>query len=100
MVPQIPYLHAGTRWALGKKHEGTCTRHDAGQLSDTHSYTDFATAGQDAFALVAFLCIYGGKQIQSNKLADFSISRAKVHDTYCRRRRHQSTSTLYPPECL
>ncbi|KAH9998659.1 cytochrome P450 [Russula vinacea] len=35
VVPRIPYLHAGTRWALGKKHE------------------DFATAGQDAFALVS-----------------------------------------------
>ena len=23
MVRQIPYLHAGTRWALGGKHEGT-----------------------------------------------------------------------------
>lgn len=22
VVPQIPYLHAGTRWALGKKHDG------------------------------------------------------------------------------
>jgi hypothetical protein len=35
VVPQIPYLHAGKVWALGKKHE------------------DFVTAGQDAFALMS-----------------------------------------------
>jgi cytochrome P450 len=35
MFPQVPYLHAGTTWALGRKHE------------------DFVTAGQDAIALIS-----------------------------------------------
>ena len=67
---------------------------DAGELFETHFYTDFATAGQDAFALVAFLNTYWWKQTQSHKLAGFSISCAKFHDTHCRCRRYQSMSTL------
>ena len=30
-----------------------------GDLPETHFYTDFTTAGQDAFAMVAFLAFYG-----------------------------------------
>jgi hypothetical protein len=54
-VGQIPYLLLGITWGLSKKHEGT----DASQtiqwkLSKTYT-TVFATAGQDAFAMVPFL---------------------------------------------
>jgi hypothetical protein len=65
-----------------------------GKLSEMHSYIDFATAGQDAFARVSFLTdLVGGMQTQSSQLADFSISYAKVRDIYCRPRRHQGTYT-------
>jgi hypothetical protein len=53
---QIPYLHPGDSWALRKKYEGTGVRQTThGELSETHSYTDFAATGRDAFSVVAFL---------------------------------------------
>jgi hypothetical protein len=56
--------------------------------------TDFVMAGQDAFAQVNFsYALLGIMQIQSSKIADFNISYASVHDTYCGRCRYQSTST-------
>ena len=60
-----------------------------GELSETHHYTDFVTAGQDAIALVPFLAPFmRGMQTHSSELADFGISCAKVHYTYCRRCRY------------
>ena len=54
MVGQIPYLLLGTTWGLKKKHEGTdLSQTVQGKPYDTHT-TVFATAGQDAFAMVAF----------------------------------------------
>jgi hypothetical protein len=70
------------------------TTNDVRGLSETHSYTDFVTAGQDAIALVAFLAHFIRMQTQSSKLADFSISCAKVRDTCSRRCRYPSTSKL------
>ena len=56
VVRQIPYLHPGSSWEFRNKYEGmgvSQTTH--GELSETHSYTDFAAAGRDAFSVVAFL---------------------------------------------
>jgi len=65
-----------------------------GDLPETHFYTDFTMAGQDAFAMVAFLMYFMERmQIQSTELADLSISCAKGHDLYCRRCRYQSMFT-------
>jgi hypothetical protein len=70
---------------------------DEGEPSETPSYIGFVTAGQDAFAVVAFLAHFMGRmQTQNSKLADFSLSGANVQDSYCRRCRYQSTSTLCP----
>ena len=45
------------------------------ELTETHSCTDFAVAGQDALAIVTILAHFmGGMQTQSSKLAGFSIS--------------------------
>ena len=65
-----------------------------GDLPEMHFYTDFTMAGQDAFVMVAFL-VYFMERMQnlSAKLADLSISCAKVHDLYCRRCRYQSMFT-------
>jgi hypothetical protein len=57
---QIPYLLRGTTWGLGKKHEGMdASQTVQGKLSETHT-TVFATVGQDAFAMVAFLAYFTG----------------------------------------
>ena len=63
------------------------------ELSKTHSYVDFAAAGQDAFTRVALLALWGECKLK-DRLADFSISCAKVRDIYCRRCRHQGMSIL------
>ena len=66
-------------------------------LPETHFYTDFIVAGQDAFALVAFLVYFMERiQNQTTKLAGHSISCAKVRALYCRCCRYQSMST----QCL
>ena len=63
-----------------------------GELSETHHYTDFVAAGQDAIALVFFLAPFmRGMQAHSNELADFGISYVKGHNTTCRRSRYQGT---------
>ena len=63
--------------------------------SETHSYIGFVAAGQDAFAVVAFLPrTLWGERNSNSKLADFSISRAKVRNSHCGRCRYQSTFTL------
>ena len=55
VVGQIPYILLGVKWGLDKKHEGTDTSQTLkGKLSETHTPV-FATAGQDAFAMVTFL---------------------------------------------
>jgi hypothetical protein len=63
-----------------------------GELSETHYYTDFVTAGQDAIALVPFLAPFmWGKQTHSSELTGFCVSCAKVHNTSRRRCRYRST---------
>ena len=55
VVGHTPYLLLGFTWGLSKKHEGTdASQTVQGKLSETHT-TVFATAGQDAFAMVALL---------------------------------------------
>jgi hypothetical protein len=55
VVGHIPYLLLGFTWGLSKKHEGTdASQIVQGKLSETYTIV-FATAGQDAFAMVAFL---------------------------------------------
>jgi hypothetical protein len=62
LVGQIPYVLLGSTWGLRKKHEGTDTRQAVqGKLSETHT-TEFATAGRDAFAMVAFLPYFMGSE--------------------------------------
>ena len=57
IVRPAPYLNMGPAWMLNKKYEGTGSRKQYRRmLSNTHSPTEFATAGQDAIALVKFLC--------------------------------------------
>jgi hypothetical protein len=97
MIRQIPYLHMGSTWALGGKHEGAGTRQTMQEkLTETHSQTDFVTAGQDALALVAFLAHFMGEcKLNAVNFEDYSISCAKVHHTCCRRCRYQGTSSLH-----
>ena len=51
IVPPVRYLSMGTAWALNTKHKGTANDNRR-TLSNTHSHTEFAAAGQDAIAVV------------------------------------------------
>ena len=60
VVGEIPYILLGFTWGLSKKHEGTDTSQTVqGKLSEIRT-TAFATAGQDAFAMVDFLPYFTG----------------------------------------
>jgi hypothetical protein len=62
MVWKIPYLNAGNSWGLNRKHDGMCAQHKRSEgPSEIYSFTDFATAGQDGFALVSFLACFRGR---------------------------------------
>ena len=53
-----------------------------GELSETHSYTDFATAGQDAFALVAFLAHLWGEcklKVVNLQISAFPVPKSMIH---------------------
>jgi hypothetical protein len=55
---------------------------DARELSETHSYTDFATAGQDAFALVAFLVHLWGEcklKTANFQMSVFPVPKSMIH---------------------
>lgn len=55
VMGQITYILMGSTWGLSNKHEGTDTWQALKeQPSETYT-TVFATAGQDAIALVAVL---------------------------------------------
>ena len=56
VVRQIRYLHPGSSWAFTKKYEGAgVSQTTYGELTETHSYAEFAAAGRDAFSVVGFL---------------------------------------------
>jgi hypothetical protein len=45
----------GNAWPLRNKYEGMgVSQRTRGELSETHSYADFAAAGQDAISVVCF----------------------------------------------
>lgn len=69
-----------------RKYEGAGYDHEQfqGRPFKTHSYTEFAAAGQDAFSLVPFVrVIYGRMETQSSELTDFGISCANILNTNC-----------------
>jgi hypothetical protein len=69
-------------WGLSRKHEGTNASQTVhGKLFETHT-TVFATAGQDAFAMVAFLAYFtggGNSQKCHLQISAFPVPNCIIH---------------------
>ena len=57
VVRPIPYIHAAR---VSGKHEGMFPSQIMQGASETLSHIDFAAAGQDALAVVNYLCVHRG----------------------------------------
>ena len=66
IVPPVRYLSVGAAWALNTKHKGTANDNRR-MLSNTHSHTEFAAAGQDAIAVVIPSVLHYGRDANSKK---------------------------------
>jgi len=50
------------------------------ELSEVYSFTDFATAGQDGYALVSLLaCFIGRYKLNELQLSAFPVPKSTIH---------------------
>jgi hypothetical protein len=82
VVGQIPYTLMGSSWALSKKHEGTDTSQTV-QEKPSETYTAvFATAGQDAVAMVTLLPYFtacGNSKQENLQISAFPVPSCIIH---------------------